>query len=241
MNRLTFRYLLVAAALVLVLAGSSSAARAASRNDVSTAQCKMPGPVPAGCVVIVFDGDSISAGIGAAPTDGLDAQFVRDLRVPARVYNVAVGGRPVFECLRLFGTTVAPLHDPAAPANLIVFHAGDNDIAQGKSADETYRAFTEYVAAAHAQGWKIVVSTELRRFAFSAERQAALEAYNQRLRANAAGADAVVDLDRDPRLAQPIERDDPALFTKDRVHPSAGGYAVIAELVAAAAKPLLPR
>jgi lysophospholipase L1-like esterase len=215
--------------------------RAAARFDASSAACSQSGPLPANCGNIVFDGDSISAGAGSSGGQGLDKQFMQELHVRARVANVAVGGRPVSDCLRAYGSLVMPLFAPTARFNLIVFHAGDNDIAQGRDAAETYEAFARYVADAHAQGWKIIVSTELQRLKFPPAKQAALTEYNERLLANAAGTDAVVNLDSDPRMTDPAARGDPALFTGDGVHPSNGGYAILARMLAAAGPRLLPR
>jgi lysophospholipase L1-like esterase len=156
--------------------------------------------------------------------------------MPVRLTNVAASGQPVSECLRLYPQLVAPLFAPGQSSNIIVFHAGDNDIARRATAAQTYAAFTEYVATAHRQGWKVVVSTELRRYGFSPDLLAALLDYNDRLRANAAGADAVVDLDQDPRFVRIEDRSDPGLFTHDGVHPSDGGYAVLAAMLAPAVR-----
>ena len=166
---------------------------------------------------------------------------MRELGRPARLYNVAAGGRPAFECLRLFPELVASRFEQRASFNLIVFHAGDNDLAQGKSADQTYRAFAQYVATAHARGWKIIVSTELQRVDFPPSRQAELSSYNKQLLANTAGADAVVDFTADPAFADLARRDDLQLFTKDRIHPSDGGYAMLARMLVAGTRPILPR
>jgi lysophospholipase L1-like esterase len=187
-----------------------------------------------GGVILLFDGDSISAGVGATPGHGLDAQVVAALGDQVRSSNVAAGGRPVLNCLTMFRQRVVPLFVPEFGANIIVFHAGDNDIAQGRDAVHAYTAFTDYVQAAHDQGWRLVVSTELRRYDWRPVQQAQLEAYNDRLRQNRAGADAVVDLDSDPRLLDPEQRRNPDLFTADGVHPSDGGYAVLAALLAPA-------
>ncbi|HQT77683.1 MAG TPA: SGNH/GDSL hydrolase family protein [Rhodopila sp.] len=190
----------------------------------------------ADCVNLVFDGDSISAGWGSTPGHGLDAQVVARVGEPVVVHNVAVGGRPVLQCLQLYPKLVAPLFDPATPHNVIVFHAGDNDIAQGRDAQQTYAAFTGYVAAAHEQGWKIVVSTELRRFDFAPPQFDELENYNRLLRENKAGADAVVDLNQDVMLAEASHRNDRSLFSPDRVHPADAGYRLIAALLAPAVR-----
>jgi lysophospholipase L1-like esterase len=241
-RRLAAQSLRVAAGWVLagflglgILFGWSSSARA----DASSPSCRAPGAVSPPCGVIVFDGDSIAAGVGGSTGRKFDEQFMRELTLPARLYNVAVGGRPAFECLRLYAELVAPKYERPASFNLIVFHAGDNDVAQGKSADQTYQAFTDYVARAHAQGWKIIVSTEFQRIDFPPSRQAELTSYNKQLLANPAGADAVVDFNADPAFADLARRDDPALFTKDRIHPSDGGYAMLARMLAAGVQPLL--
>lgn len=234
------RHLLFAAIAIAALCAACTPIHAA-RFDASSTACGQTGPLPAACGNIVFDGDSISAGIGSSPGQGLDEQFMRDGRFAARIANVAVSGRPVAECLRLFNANVAPLLIPRARSNLIVFHAGDNDVAMGRSAEQTYAAFTQYVADAHALDWKVIVSTELPRFGFAPDKQRILADYNRLLLANAAGADAVVDVASDPRMADPAARNDPALFNADRVHPRDTGYAILARMLAAAAQPLLPR
>lgn len=91
--------------------------------------CGSDGPIPPRCGNIVFDGDSVSVRIGASAGRHLDAQFVRALGRLVRLWNAALGGRPVSDCLRLITTSVGPHFALGARFNLIVFHAGDNDIA----------------------------------------------------------------------------------------------------------------
>jgi lysophospholipase L1-like esterase len=187
------------------------------------------------CINLVFDGDSISAGIGASRDHAADRLVARAVG-HVRLYNVAVSGRPMLECLQHYQELVAPLFVPGGPPNVIVLHAGDNDIAHGGTATQAYAAFTHYVVLAHQQGWKVVISTELKRPDFSPQKEAELESYNDRVRRNQAGADAVVDLDTEPRFADAAYRSDPAVFSKDRVHPSDGGYAVLADMLTPAVK-----
>jgi len=189
----------------------------------------------ANCINLVFDGDSISAGAGATRDHAADRLVARELG-HVRMYNVAAGGRPMAECLHLFPELVAPLFVPGGPPNVIVLHAGDNDVARGWSGAQIYAAFTSYVAAAHQQGWKVVISTELKRFDFLPQKEAELEGYNDRVRRNQAGADAVVDLDAEPKFADPAYRSDPAVFGKDRIHPSDGGYVLLADMLTPAVK-----
>jgi lysophospholipase L1-like esterase len=194
------------------------------------------GRAAAAPVNLVFDGDSISRGFGSSPGHGLDARVAAALGDGVTVHNVSVGGRPVSVCLRLYGQGVVPLRDAGSQHNVIVFHGGDNDIAHGADAAATYAAFNDYVAGAHRDGWKVVVSTELRRYDFRSEQERELEDYNRRLRGNDAKAEAVVDLDSDPRLVEASYRRDPAIFIEDGVHPSDGGYAVLTGLLAPAVR-----
>ncbi len=202
--------------------------------------CSPRGALAAGCGNILFDGDSISAGVGSSPANGPDAQFFRRLDRPARLGDIAAGGRPVSECLRLFPTLVEPRYVAQAPFNLIVFHAGDNDIVLGRDAEATYQAFTAYVAAAHRQGWKVIVSTELPRPDLPATRQVELEHYNRFLIANHAGADKVVDLAETPRLVDPHDRVASGLYAPDSVHLNDAGYAEMVRLLLVAARTVLP-
>ena len=76
--------------------------------------------------------------LGIVPTT---AQVVAGMDRNVEVHNVAVGGRPVFQCLQLYPQLVMRLYNPATTHNVIVFHAGDNDIGAGRDAKQTYAAF----------------------------------------------------------------------------------------------------
>jgi lysophospholipase L1-like esterase len=224
------------AALVLVGAGQPPER---PRTGASSPECREHRTLPQPCNVIVFDGDSISAGARATPGNGLDIQFMHALGSPARLYNIAVAGRGVVDCLTRFDQGVVPLKDPQARLNLIVFHAGGNDIAKRQSAAQTYQAFTSYVALAHAEGWKVVVSAELPRLNFLPAQRAELEAYNRDLLENKAGADVVVDVNADRRFGDLNDREGSPVFSFDKIHPNDAGYAILGQRLAAAVQPLL--
>ena len=191
------------------------------------------------CGNIVFDGDSISVGVG---TKGPRPEMLlsQALKRSVTVKNIAVGGRPVGTCLQLFQRDIAVNFNANASFNLIVFHAGDNDIARGSSARETYDSFTQYVRLAHGQGWKVVVSTEIPHLNFDHAKEAALEDYDRMLVGNEAGADAVVDLSRDPDLFDSARRHDSPLFSPDLVHPNDTGYQHLNGLLVQAIQKILP-
>jgi lysophospholipase L1-like esterase len=187
--------------------------------------------------MIVFDGDSVSRGLGASPGQGPDDQLGRLLGHPARIRNVAVSGLPVGKAVAKFSRDVAPLFDAAAAFNVIAFHAGDNDIAAGRTAAEAYDSLTDYIGSARAQGWHVVVSTELARPDFPPDKQQALAEYNTLMRRNAAGADAVIDYAVAPGLAE-IAREGSPFYNRDHVHPSDRGYGVLAAMLAEAIRGL---
>ncbi len=130
-----------------------------------------------------------------------------------------------------FPSRVAPHHDPAAPFNIVLFHGGDNDIAAGRTAGQAADSLGRYVALAHAQGWTVIVSTELGRPDWSPSAQAALAEYNVLELRNAAGADLVIDYANASGMADPDARASGGLYNADGVHPSAAGYAVLADLL----------
>ncbi len=183
---------------------------------------------------IVFDGDSVSLGQEASPGKTPDAQLRTMLAHPAAIADVAVSGLPVFATLERYGRVVQPLYKRDARYNVIAFHAGDNDLAAGRTSAETYANFSRYVALAHAQGWKVIVSTELQRTQWAPEQQADLSRYNRLLLANAAGADAVIDYAGAPGLRDPGQRQNPAYFARDGIHPSDNGYRVLARMIRSA-------
>ena len=181
--------------------------------------------------VLVFDGDSVSSGHGVDGSQSPSAQIARLIDNPVRILNVAEPGRPVSVSLAQFPTSVAPHHDAGAGHNIIAFHGGDNDLAAGDTAARAYDSLCRYVAAAHAQGWKVIVSTELGRPDWDAARQAELAEYNRLERRNDARADVVIDYASLPGLSDLTDRDRSGLYAPDQIHPSAAGYAVLARLL----------
>ncbi len=181
--------------------------------------------------VLLFDGDSVSLGFGVDPSQSPSAQIAPLLQGPVRILNVAVSGRPVSTSLAEFPGNVAPHFDPAAADNVIAFHGGDNDIALGRTAAEAYDSLGRYIGLAHAQGWRVIVSTELGRPDWSAAAQAQLAEYNRLELRNRAGADAVIDYASVPGLSDLADRERSGLYGSDRIHPNARGYGLLAHLL----------
>jgi len=189
--------------------------------------------------IFLFDGDSVSAGDKASPGKTLMEQTVTFLGWGGRVRNTARRGRPMAECLALYDRNVSPHAEGETGPRLLFIHAGDNDINQGADGAAAYRAFAAYVRRAHAQRWMVIASTELARPDFPFRKRVELADYNMRLLDNAAGADAVIDFAAIPAFARIANRTNPDIFNPDRVHPSDGGYAILARETAAVAAALI--
>ncbi len=191
----------------------------------------MSAAAAAGPLVLIFDGDSVSGGFGVADADSPSGQIAHLIEGPVRILNVAVPGKPVSGSLADFPASVAPHHDPNGRANVIAFHGGDNDIAGGRTAAQAYDSLRRYIAAAHAQGWKVIVSTELGRPDWNDAWQAELAEYNRLELRNDAAADAVVNYASMPGMSDLVGRERSGLYSPDRIHPSARGYGLLADLL----------
>ena len=141
--------------------------------------------------VLVFDGDSISLGVGASQGHTLSDQVLPLLPSNVISHVTAAGGRPVKDCLDLFKISIEPLYDPDAVRNIIFFHAGDNDIAHGRGAHETYALIKSYVARAHYQGWLVVGSTKLQRYDWPESFRSIVLSLNELILANTAKTDGI--------------------------------------------------
>lgn len=183
------------------------------------------------CANIVIDGDSVAGGAGATQDHKPQVLIQAALGPLAMVRSVAVGGRPAYQNAALFNERVAPLYNATAAVNIIALHSGDNDINQGKSAEEAYRSVTAYVTEAHRQGWRVIVSTDMMRKNFPPAKEANIEAFNRLIVSNASRADAVVDLSRRPTLYQLKGRAESGLYSPDLVHPNNAGYAVLVTML----------
>lgn len=184
--------------------------------------------------ILVFDGDSISLGVGATHGYTLADQVKHLLHADIAFYVTAVGGRTVKECLRLFDSEVQQIFKPSAFNNVIFFSAGDNDIAWGNNGRDTYNLIKEYIAYAHDQGWHVVVSTKLQRYDWPETARAELNLLNSLVLANSAGADGIADFQGNLIMGSETGRMNHTNYTTDGVHPANAGYTILAEIAATA-------
>jgi hypothetical protein len=164
---------------------------------------------------LVLDGDSIAASMGAGTEPDLASEIVALLGFHDKVTVVGVPGATVQSRVQLFDQRVSPLFDPTQQPNVILFHGGDNDIYFGADAAEAYPRLALYVSKAHASGWKVVISTELQRYDFTAQKQDQLLQFNKMIIENTAKADAVADFASNGDMESQKSRSDPHLYNKD--------------------------
>jgi hypothetical protein len=143
------------------------------------------------------------------------------------VYNRGFGGSEVVDSTHFAGRIVFPY----APAK-IFFHAGGNDLANGKSAEQVFADYREFTAAVHSN----LPATEIYYISWNAT-PARWKQHEKEQALNA----LVADFGRDKRYLKYIEAYDialdaqgqprPELFLADKLHFNAAGYRLLAERV----------
>jgi hypothetical protein len=190
--------------------------------------------------VIVQSGDSIGASIGIYPAiDHLG------FSTGVAVHNVSFNGMTQRAAYNQRETDLFPLVDPQAPSVLVI-QEGTNDLVSGTKGSDLYNnVLRPFVASAQAAGFYVVVDTLLPRedFLWTAGEEQERLTYNQLVRANAAGADAINDFAADPLIGDGTHPATSAYYI-DHLHPSVAGQQRLAVLdagvLAPFVQPLLP-
>jgi lysophospholipase L1-like esterase len=192
--------------------------------------------------LVVFRGDSITAGLHAPR--GLDYVSLVERRLTpcgARCVRLGVPGETASEMAERAAAEIDPLYDPRLGRNVIVLLAGTNDLDAGTPGEAIAGRVAAFCRFRRARGFAVVAATVPPHGATDALERLERErqALNAALRADwREFADALADLGGDPALGDPRRADDSDLFV-DRVHPAAGGHAIIARYVAEAVEALL--
>ncbi len=225
---------LLAALLALALsacgpASTTDAAAAASADDAA-ATAQPPGPPPSDDpFVLVFLGDSLTAGFRLPPEDALPEQvearlLARGFRVDVR--NAGVSGDTIAQGLARFDWSVPTETDA------IVVALGANDMLQGRAAADARADFNALMArVAERELWTAIVGLRAPRNLPPTDQTGYSRMY---LRA-AAGANAPLFPDYfAPILEATTEGGVPAqtLIMDDGLHPTAEGIGVTADAIA---------
>lgn len=213
---------LLAACGVPALEAPSTSASQAERVPERT--LSEPGPL------IVFLGDSLTAGFGLAAEDALPEQvsgIFRDNGIPARIVNAGVSGDTTANGLARFGWSVASV-DP----DMVVIALGANDYLTGIAPEIAKQNLSAIIQRAKDSDIHcILVDLQPRSALVEGSRDAAFAAIYPDLA-------ATFSLDYYPSLMSGVA-DKPELLQTDGLHPTAQGVKVVAENMAKFLAPIV--
>jgi lysophospholipase L1-like esterase len=189
---------------------------------------------PAGVLpgLVVCDGDSMTAGFGLSPPEFYPTVLGNSLGGAWSVTNTAVTGRNIQQMIDAAPASVDTQYGNPG-SNTVVILGGSNPVASGVSAATILSQLAEYTADRRAVGWRVAIGTIPPNGSLSGAQETVRQTVNSTLRSSLATyGDILVDFAADPRLDDAL--DTTYYFEGDRLHWTAAGAAVAAELVEAA-------
>lgn len=196
-------------------------------------------PVSTKTRLLVFDGDSLTAGgdTGAQATPltlNYPNQLVPLLDTTWEAYNFGNSGSVSATLLSNRPTFVDPLLNPIAYTSAtLVLWVGSNDVANNVTPATAWANVQSYLSGAASAGWtRIGVLTVLPSTAFNSGQEANRQTLNASIRNGwkGAGASFLVDVGQDPYLGVPGAATNPLWFA-DGTHLTQAGYNRVANLV----------
>lgn len=184
--------------------------------------------------LIVFDGNSMTDDATSSYPSGTIAA----LAGLWDTYNFGVSGQTTIEMLADAETQIDPLYNATLGKNIVVCWEGTNDIKLGATKEDAYARLVQYCQARQAAGYQVVICTIVDRQQVGQPADfATSRAYvNTQIGSNwQTFADALADLWADTRLQ---DATDTTYFNVDKVHLTAAGYAIVAEIVVTAIESL---
>ncbi len=211
---------------------AATAARAATSSAAAT-------PVPT-APFLVFVGSSMTNGTGATGGNTYPQQTIA--RLQPTMYDTKVfagGGRSITALSMSAPDQIDPAYAATRSKDILVL---ETDLTADGGGEKDYADTSAFCTARKAVGWRVVVLTILPRSGarytwptFEADRVT----MNDTLRANWRGfADALADITVAPQLGTVAATKDPRYFNTDGTHPTDAGYAIMADIVAAAIRTL---
>lgn len=183
---------------------------------------------------IVFDGDSLTIGVGALPYNNFPFDNSWPSQVAAAIdhrgtyYNVGVAGETTLAMIANAAANVDAKYVPGAN-NVVCFNGGTNDIYFGATDVTTYARIVQYCQARQAAGWKVIVGTITPRS--DAGDPGSQDTYrlsvNTMIRANwPSFANGVADIGADANMGTLGQETNTQYYNGDNVHHNANGYRV---------------
>lgn len=220
--------MLRAIATALLAASAAGCGSAPPPSESAAAPRAVPAPAPDEGPLVVFLGDSLTAGFGLAEDEAFPAvvgRFLLDEGVPIRVVNAGVSGDTTAGGLRRIGWVLR--QEPA----VVVVGLGGNDALRGQPLAETEANLRQIVATARGAG-------------------AAVLLLGMRIPTNYGPDYAEGFADLYPRIADDLDvplvpfllegvGGIPALNLPDGIHPNAEGHRKVAGNVVSALRPIV--
>lgn len=220
--------MLRAIATALVAASAVGCGSAPAPSEPAAAPRAVPAPVPDEGPLVVFLGDSLTAGFGLAEDEAFPAvvgRLLLDEGLPIRVVNAGVSGDTTAGGLRRVGWVLR--QEPA----VVVVGLGGNDALRGQPLEETEANLRQIVATARGAGASVLL-------------------LGMRIPTNYGPDYAEGFADLYPRIADDLDvplvpfllegvGGVPALNLPDGIHPNAEGHRKVAGNVAAGLRPLV--
>jgi lysophospholipase L1-like esterase len=197
---------------------------------------KMTGPFVTQVPVIVFDGDSITFGIGALPvnrfpnSNDYPSQVVGSLDQRGTYVNIGVAGETTATMITNAPTAVDP-YFTAGCNNVVCFHGGTNDIQFGADAPTTYGRIVTYCQARQAAGWRVIVATITPRSdaGTPGNFETIRQSVNTSIRTNwQTFANGLADIGNDANMGQASDQTNTQYYNGDLVHHNPYGYGILA-------------
>jgi hypothetical protein len=198
----------VAALLLLGVGLSAATVTAAMRGALGNCHSSLPEYLYAAYAsqqgnldYLLFDGDSLTKGLGATLGFNLPVQLVPLLAKPVSFANIGICGLQLAEMNARASNVPLPSH-LSAPHRILIEDGGSNDLHIGMTGVRLFHDFfLPYVAARRAEGFEIIAGTLIYRDDITTATNAERESYNNLLRANASAYGyAVADYDSLPQF-----------------------------------------
>ncbi len=184
---------------------------------------KVPDCTP-GCN-LVMEGDSITQGMTGVLWD----KFCADVRQTVCV-NSGLSGNRIDQMIETARTDVDNVVGTGAN-DVLIFWGGTNDMWQKfyspdpiANTDAAYAATARYISERRSKGWDYILI--LTHPPMNPGIISGTDHLNDLIRANTAGADAIIDVAADPRLANPF---DPVMRADDGIHYRDGGAVLVVD------------
>lgn len=183
--------------------------------------------------LIIAVGDSLTNGLGStAQQNAYPSRLVDLLRTGGKdyqLYNDGMNGQGIGHVAARFAAYVTPKYSASRSKNVVIILAPINDMlaATTGTGAVTYATLASAISTLKATGFTVYVATCPPSTDITGQRETERVIYNNAIRGNAAGADAVVNLDAVVDLQDPSN----TTYYLDGRHMTDAGYALVAQKI----------